>query len=174
MLKYVPEAAEPFLQTWRIVRKEASLLSRTRERLFSRSIDPEWVATLADNDALGEQVEAFASRYSRLQDTMGEKLFPRLLELVGQRPKSLIDTLNQIERLGFLPNAKDWLTWRNLRNSLIHEYVEDPVAFADALNAANRFSGCLLAVVDSVEPWVDALGLKPTEANPPQLPEARN
>ena len=161
MLNHVPEALPAFAHTWRVVRKEAELLRRTRDRLFQQTIDTAWVSALDGNDALGEQVEAFAARYSRLQDTIGDKLLPRLLELVGQRSRTLIDTLNQAERLGLLPDTREWLTWRNLRNSLIHEYVEDPRLFSDALNAANRFSSGLLAVVAAIAHWLETLHLPP-------------
>lgn len=159
MLNYSPEALPAFAQTWRIVRKEAEQLRRTRERLFQHQIDAAWVAALDHDDLLGEQVEAFAARYIRLQDTLGEKLFPRLLELVGQQGRTLIDTLNQVERFGLLQDAREWLAWRNLRNSLIHEYVEDPAVFAGALNTANQFSARLLAVVTAIAEWLPGLGI---------------
>lgn len=159
MLNHVPEALPAFSHTWRIVCKEAALLKRTRDRLFQHSIDAEWVTALDHNDVLSEQVAAFASRYSRLQDTLGEKLFPRLLELVEQQARTLIDTLNQIERLGLVSDAREWLTWRNLRNSLIHEYVEDPSEFANALNTASRFSANLLEIVAAVDRWLEHLGV---------------
>jgi uncharacterized protein YutE (UPF0331/DUF86 family) len=55
---------------------------------------------------------------------LGDRLFPRLLALVGQRGGTLIDRLNQLERLGLLSDAQRWLAWRNLRNRLVHEYVD--------------------------------------------------
>jgi hypothetical protein len=61
--------------------------------------------------------------------------------LVEQRSRSLIDILNHAQRIGLLRNAQDRLTWRNLRNQLIHEYMESPEDFANALNAANEYSG---------------------------------
>ena len=167
MLKHAPGALPAFSHSWRIVRKEASLLEKTRARLFSQPIDADWVIALDRNDDLAERVEAFASRYSRLQDTLGEKLFPRLLELVGQRGQNLIDTLNQIERIGLLDNSLDWLTWRNLRNGLVHEYVEDAVDFAEALNTANQVAGRLLGVVEAVARWLPTVGVDQTMEGPP-------
>ena len=164
MVNYVPEAVAAFARTWRIVRKEALWLERTRARLFSGAIDVAWVSGIDQDDDVAERVEAFASRYSRLQDTMGDKLFPRLLELVGQSGKSLIDRLNQLERIGLLQNAQDWLVWGNLRNRLIHEYVENPEAFAEALNAANDSACELAALVGAIQVWLASIGVDVDQA----------
>ncbi|OGT63734.1 MAG: hypothetical protein A3J38_08280 [Gammaproteobacteria bacterium RIFCSPHIGHO2_12_FULL_45_9] len=83
-----------------------------------------------------------------------------LLELVGQKGQSLIDILNQIERMGLLDSAQTWLTWRNLRSRLIHEYVENPEEFASALNTANLYAGELIAVAEHIHTWLQTLGLK--------------
>lgn len=159
MLNYVEEAVPAFARTWRIVRKEAKWLEKSRSRLFCRVVDAAWVASIEQDDDLAERVEAFVSRYSRLQDTMGEKLFPKLLELIGQSGKSLIDILNQVERIGLLQDAQQWLVWRNLRNRLIHEYMENHEEFANALIAANDYSGQLLARVDAIQDWLMEIGI---------------
>lgn len=159
MLNYVEEALPAFALTWRIVRKEAKWVEKSRSRLFYRVIDAAWVAGIEQDDDLAERVEAFASRYSRLQDTMGEKLFPKLLELIGQTGKTLIDVLNQVERVGLLQDAQQWLVWRNLRNRLIHEYMENHEEFANALNAANDYSGQLLALVGAIQDWLMEIGI---------------
>jgi len=159
MLNYVTEAVPAFAHTWRIVRKESLWLERTRNRLFSQIIDAEWVSRIEANDDLSERVEAFASRYGRLQDTLGDKLFPRLLELIGQNGRTLIDVLNQMERIGLLQDPHSWLEWRNLRNQLVHEYMENPEEFAMALNTANDFSKQLVAVVTEIQNWLTEIGL---------------
>lgn len=162
MIAYDPEALPEFVATWRVVRKESALLKRTRDRLFADTIDLPWVLALAQNDERSERVEAFAARYSRLQDTLGDRLFPRLLALVGQQGKSLIDRLNQLERLGLLDDAQLWLAWRNLRNRLVHEYVENPEDFVDALQVAREYSAALGAVVARVDEWLRQLGIDET------------
>jgi len=159
MLKYLVEAMPAFARTWRVVRKEAVWLEKTRNRLFSQTIDAQWIAHIEEHDDLSERVEAFASRYGRLQDTLGDKLFPRLLELVGQTGKTLIDVLNQMERVGLLQNAQSWLEWRNLRNQLVHEYMENPEEFAKALNTANDYAQHLVAVVAAIQDWLPSIGL---------------
>ena len=162
MIAYDPEALPEFAATWRVVRKESALLKRTSDRLFAETIDMPWVLNLARDDERSERVEAFAARYSRLQDTLGDRLFPRLLALVGQQGKSLIDRLNQVERLGLLEDAQAWLAWRNLRNRLVHEYVETPEDFVDSLRIARDYSAALGEVVALINEWLRNLGIDET------------
>jgi hypothetical protein len=159
VIAYDPQALAEFSASWRVVRKEAALLVRTSDRLFAEDIDLPWVLALAQDDERGERVEAFAARYSRLQDTLGERLFPRLLALVGQEGRTLIDRLNQVERLGLLDDAQAWLAWRNLRNRLVHEYVENPEDFVDALRVGHEYASALRTVVARIEAWLQHLGI---------------
>lgn len=156
---YVTDALPAFVPVWRIVQKEATLLEKIRSRLSVQEIDGAWVERLDQEEDLAERVEAFASRFGRLQDQIGHKLFPCLLALVGQRGRSLIDVLGQVERLGVLNSTQDWLTWRALRNMLVHEYVEEAETFADALNTALDYANNLLAIVVAIEQWLLTLGL---------------
>jgi len=159
VIAYDPEALPEFAATWRVVRKESTLLQRTSDRLFAEDIDLPWVVGLARDDERSERVDAFAARYSRLRDTLGERLFPRLLALVGQQGRSMIDRLNQVERLGLLDDAQAWLAWRNLRNRLVHEYVENPEDFVDALRVGREYVAALLNVVARIDAWLRQLGI---------------
>ena len=84
-----------------------------------------------------ERVDAFVARFGRLQDTLGDKLLPALLAALGERPAALIDRLDHAERLELIPSSAQWMELRQLRNQMIHEYVEDPQILADALEAAH-------------------------------------
>ncbi len=53
-----------------VVTREASYLSQTDGRLFANVFGPAEVAGLPDNPDLGERVDAFVSRFGRLQDTL--------------------------------------------------------------------------------------------------------
>jgi len=99
---------------------------------------------------------------SALLKRTSNRLFPRLLALVGQQGKSLIDRLNQIERLGLLEDAQAWLAWRNLRNRLVHEYVETPEDFVDSLRIARDYSAALGEVVARINEWLRNLGIDET------------
>jgi len=57
---------------------------------------------------LSEKLEAFTSRFSRLQDTLGDKLIPQLLLALGEPQSAVMDNLDKAERLGWIENADEW------------------------------------------------------------------
>jgi len=75
-------------------------------------------------------------RFSKLQDSMGQKLFPSILEFLEEdvRGVSFIDILGKLEELNYLENKNLWLQLRETRNIVTHEYpfVTDQVI--DGLN----------------------------------------
>ncbi|MEN4044798.1 hypothetical protein [Sulfurimonas sp. NWX367] len=67
-------------------------------------------------------IDQFLFRFSKLQDSMGEKLFPTALLLLGEDflNKPFIDMLNRLEKLG-LVNRQEWINLRMIRNDVAHE-----------------------------------------------------
>ncbi|MGA8147210.1 MAG: hypothetical protein WB870_06475 [Gallionellaceae bacterium] len=61
-------------QLLRVTAKEARYLERTADRLRALNIDLSWVESLENSDEHSEMLDAFVSRYGRLQDTLGDKL----------------------------------------------------------------------------------------------------
>lgn len=134
----------PFLA--RVAAKESRHLAVTTERLFAQPFTPARAAGLEDDPELAERVDAFVARFGRLQDTLDDELLPALLDALGEKVGAVIDNLDRAERLGFIPSADDWMTLRKLRNQMIHEYIEDPVVLADALEAGHRYVPVLVDV----------------------------
>jgi thymidine kinase len=68
-------------------------------------------------------IDQFVFRFSKLQDTMGEKLFATMMYLLGEdfSKKPLIDLLNRLEKMELL-STDDWLYLRKMRNIVTHEY----------------------------------------------------
>lgn len=130
----------------RVIRKECRHLEATDGRLFGEPFTPERALLLEGDVELAERVEAFVGRFGRLQDTLGDKLLPVLLTALGEKSRAVMDNLDRAERLGLLACADDWLAMRNLRNQMVHEYVEDPALLAKALTAGHDFVPGLLAV----------------------------
>jgi hypothetical protein len=121
----------------RVINRETTHLRQTDQRLFAARFGIEDARRLADDAELAERVEAFASRFGRLQDTVGDKLLPVWRQALGETPGALVDNLDRAERLGLLVSAEMWLTLRQLRNQMVHDYIEDPVILAGALQAAH-------------------------------------
>ena len=134
----------------RVVRKECQHLATTDQRLFCGLFTPEHAARLDADHELAERVEAFVGRFGRLQDTVGDKLLPLLLATMGEKPAAVFDNLDRAERLGLLESADTWMTMRNLGNQMIHEYVEDPVVLASALQTGHTFVAGLIATANNM------------------------
>jgi uncharacterized protein with HEPN domain len=119
-----------------VASKEVNYLKQTTQRLSAEQIDAGWVALLDSKPDLAERVDAFVARFGRLQDNLGDKLIPEIMRQMLETPKSAIDNLNRMEKLGLLDSMIDWVEARNLRNRLVHEYVDDNKEFAEAVNRA--------------------------------------
>ena len=136
-LLYLPEHVQAMQQSLELARKEAEHLRYSQATLFALPINLPWVQSLSREPALAEKVEAFVSRFGRLQDHIGGKLLPRYAALVGEPAKTLLDTLAFSERVHLLSNADSFIAARALRNALVHEYMHDAQIFLDNLLAAN-------------------------------------
>lgn len=128
----------------RVVGKECRHLITTDQRLFSNTFTPEQAIQLEETPDLAERVEAFIGRFGRLQDTVGDKLLPLLLVALGEKPSAAIDNLDRAERLKLIKSADEWMLMRNLRNQMVHEYVEDPLVLASALQTGHAFVPALI------------------------------
>jgi uncharacterized protein with HEPN domain len=82
-------------------------------------------------------LDMFTTRFAKLQDYMGEKLFPAVLNVLGNTHESLsyIDILNALEKNHILESAIKWRDLRNLRNKIAHEY---PNSYAEQCRTLNK------------------------------------
>lgn len=133
-----------FLHTLGIVAHEGRHLAYSWERVFTDPIDADWVQGLESAPEIAERLEAFVSRFGRMQDTIADKLLPRWLMALAETPGSQIENLNRAEKLGVLDNVERWLEARKLRNRLVHEYMQSPESFAEDLKLAKEYSRLLI------------------------------
>jgi len=89
------------------------------------------------DDAACAWLDQFLYRFSKLQDTMGERLFTSCLLVMGEdfSRKPFIDMLNRLEALGLIPSRKWWVLQRELRNQIAHEYPERRLEQCAAINS---------------------------------------
>ena len=139
-----------FISLLEIVRREGELLLKTDARLFKVNLDATWVNRLENEEDLAERLDAFVSRFGRMQDTLGDKLIPSLLRSLAEKPGSALDNLNRAEKLGLLSSVVEWLDVRNLRNKLVHEYMLDVEEFVLALNQAHVAVTLLVATYNAI------------------------
>jgi len=106
-----------------ITGKEVMYFQQSKIRVINSDIDIEWIEALDQNPQHSEMLDAFVARFSRLQDTIGDKLLPAILKLNLEPVGSQLDNLFRAEKLGWIDSADQWIELRGLRNSLIHEYM---------------------------------------------------
>lgn len=110
------------------------------KRLISASSKMQEFMPIDSYKALSEEqiehIDQFLFRFTKLQDTMGEKLFKLALQLSGEEVKSktFIDILNRLEELEIV-QTNEWLDLRNLRNNVAHEYPNQDTEIASNINA---------------------------------------
>ena len=141
----------------KIAKRELQHLEYSQSQVFFEAFTREKAKNLIQNEPLAEKLEAFVSRFCRLQDTLGDKLLPALLKILQEPIGANLDNLNRAEKLGILPSAENWIVYRNLRNKMIHEYIEDMDILAQALNQANKAVGELKVVLQNVIDKLNAL-----------------
>ena len=123
-------------QLIRVTAKEAHYLERTTSRLRALNIDISWVDALENSDEHSEMLDAFVSRYGRLQDTLGDKLLPAMLRASLEKTGAQLDNLLRAEKLGWIESTQVWIELRELRNRLVHEYMESTEDLLEALQQA--------------------------------------
>lgn len=129
----------------RMIRKEIRYLQLTDRRLFDVPFTREKTGQLEKEVDLAERVDAFVSRFDRLQDTVEDKLLPNYLNAVGETTRSAVDNLNRAEKLGLINSAEIWIALRDLRNQMVHEYMEDLDKLTEALNKGHEHVSTLTA-----------------------------
>lgn len=128
----------------KIVQRESLHLRATDARLFASPLTPERLQSMEADVVMAERLDAFVARFARLQDTVGDKFVPALLQALQEPIGAVIDNLDRAERLGWIASADAWIEARRLRNQMIHEYVDDLQVLASNLQAGHRYVPVLL------------------------------
>ena len=104
-------------------------------------------------------IELLTSRFAKLQDAIGQKIFPKLLEILEEdtERQSFLDLLNKLEKLEILESVEFWSELRKIRNSIAHEYPDNPELMAENLNQAVQASFKLLDYWVFLKNFIDRL-----------------
>lgn len=129
----------------RVTLKECEQLLETDHRLFGNLFTIEEARKIDTDPILAERLDAFVSRFGRLQDTVGDKLLPALLSALAEKPGPAIDNLDRAEKFGFIASVDVWMEMRKLRNQMVHEYIEDLAVLSSALRSGHDFVPALVA-----------------------------
>ncbi|MEZ0344643.1 MAG: hypothetical protein ABWJ99_07600 [Caldimicrobium sp.] len=131
-------------------------IDKHKERLeYAKSKIEKWdlTAELLENPEIVETIDSFIFRFSKMQDSMGEKLFPSILILLGEdvRNKPFIDILNRLERLEFISSADEWKRLRELRNILTHTYPWEREDLLKGIKEALKVSEKLVSIYETIK-----------------------
>lgn len=98
-------------------------------------------------------------RFARLQDTLGARLLPAVLEYLQEpfEDRPMLDKLHRLERLGYLPGVEKWQALRAIRNRFAHDYPQDDALKAAYLNEGVGAAEALREVLERVRPLVVSL-----------------
>jgi hypothetical protein len=82
-------------------------------------------------------IDQLVFRFTKLQDEIGNSTFRFLLEHLKEdvADKPFRDILNMLERLKIIDSSDTWLTLREIRNDLTHEY---PMMIYDTIEKLNQ------------------------------------
>ena len=82
-----------------------------------------------------QAIDQFIYRFSKLQDTIGEKLIKIVFSLYEENVEkfTFVDILNRLEKAEIL-TAQTWKELRDIRNELSHNYKDDPMENTIILN----------------------------------------
>jgi hypothetical protein len=144
-VRLTPAQQERLAFLCRITQKEIAHLQDTDRRLFADLFTVEAAQRIETDPILAERLDAFVSRFGRLQDNLGDKFLPQLLSAMAEKPGAAIDNLDRAERLGWIESAEAWLEIRKLRNQMVHEYIEDLTLLTSALQTGHNHVSTLVA-----------------------------
>ena len=81
--------------------------------------------------ALADQI---IYRFSKLQDTMGAKIFKNFLLYQGENVNMpFLDILNRLEEIGLI-EVERWFEIRDLRNEIAHDYENNDFEAVEIIN----------------------------------------
>lgn len=105
-VKLLPETRSRLAFLVRVVDKEIRHLDYADHQVFPSPLTLEAIQALEDNAELALKLEAFTSRFCRLQDTLGDKLLPALLKALGEPAAAFLINLDKAQKYGWLASAE--------------------------------------------------------------------
>lgn len=127
------ERLQTSIEKCRIHLKRLQYAARQVKHLFPLTIDKFNLI----NEATVGNIDQMVFRFTKLQDELGNNTFRFLLEFLQEdiTSKPFRDLLNILERLRIIDSSEVWLSLRELRNDLTHDY---PMMLEETVNKLNH------------------------------------
>ncbi len=118
-------------------------------------VDGEQFASLSEDQI--EHIDQYIYRFSKLQDTLGDRVFKTLLSAVGEtvKNKTFIDIFNRLDELEIVSDYDKWAELRKIRNEISHEYDSTNDEIAQKLNRIYALKDDLLRYYFGVKMFVE-------------------
>jgi len=75
-----------------------------------------------------EPYDALADRFVRAIECCLRHFRSEEISEFGEQSETTRDLLNRMEKLGWVSDARLWLTMRNIRNRIVHDYLPEQTA----------------------------------------------
>ncbi len=96
---------------------------------------------------------------------MGDKLLPLFLKLAAEPTGTAIENLNRAEKLGLIMDTGQWLGARQLRNFLVHEYIDDLIILLESLEQARIMSIVLINTANVIKRYAEKIAMNKVNGN---------
>jgi hypothetical protein len=80
-------------------------------------------------------LDQFIFRSSKLQDAIGQQLFPALVLSIEEEERPFKNILNRVETLGEIISKEEWLFLIKLRNQFLHECSDKIIENVESINS---------------------------------------
>lgn len=135
----------PFLEDY----MQVADLHAQRLNAALHQIEPFAPITPQEFKTFSDQQVAFldmaSTRFGKLQDIIGARIFPLILEKLAEDAPSFIDKLTKLEKLGYIADHNWWMQLREVRNQITHDYPNNYEVLAVHFNQLLQYSAELLA-----------------------------
>ncbi len=130
--------------------KRLNIAFKELENSYKFTIDKDSFESILESNQNLAYSDQIIYRFSKLQDTMGAKLFKSVLLYQGENiNKPFLDILNQLERIDIV-NVDDWFEIRDLRNEIAHDYNDSDNVAINILNMIYRLKDELENILNAI------------------------
>ncbi len=130
--------------------KRLNIAFKELENSYKFTIDKDSFESILESNQDLAYSDQIIYRFSKLQDTMGAKLFKSVLLYQGENVnKPFLDILNQLERIDIV-NVDDWFEIRDLRNEIAHDYNDSDNVAINILNMIYRLKDELENILNAI------------------------
>ena len=114
------------------------------------------IISIKENYTIDEfgKFEILCSRYSRGIDFLIRKIFRIIDEYEFEYQDTLIDVVNNAHKRGLLENVDELRIMKDIRNTIVHEYIED--ALADVFDEVLLYSEKLIIIIENTLEYIDS------------------